>query len=215
MSFTENLAKIKAAGHDVRKVLIDLSVAVTDQEFAVSGNRIYIWDAPDSTSAIEIKFNEVRNTIIPFVRQQGYRIPFERFYVTVASGLTGTMTILVGLEEIGKAEPIDNRSSDIASMAVIEGELRGDTAFENWDTEKTIGAVQSEVLVSNANRKACIVQAKSTNTGIIYIGFNNTVTTTKWVAELQAGMSFDVDDYRGAIHAIATAAGQLLGYGEW
>lgn len=95
-------------------------------------------------------------------------------------------------------------------------ELQGDLTPETVGTEKTVGAVAAAlILAANASRKACCLQAKSTNTGKVYIGFDNTVTSTKWVAELQKGMAFCVDDYRGDIYAIATAAGQLVGYGEW
>ncbi len=213
--FETNLEMIRQSGHDVRQVSINLATAVTDQEFGIAGNRLYIWDSPDSTSQVQIRFNETKNSQITFVRQQGYKIPFAKFYLTVPSGQTGTMVIHIGLEEIGKAEPIDNRSSDIASLATMEGELVGDTAFETVGTEKTVTTAAQEVLAANSDRKACTVQAKSTNTGIIYVGFDNTVTTTKWVAELQPGMSFSVDDYRGAIFVYGSAAGQKLGYGEW
>jgi len=66
----------------------------------------------------------------------------------------------------------------------------------------------------NASRHSGAVQAKSTNTGKIYIGYDNTVTTTKWIAELQAGQSYSFDDWLGTIYAISDIAAQLLGYGE-
>jgi len=106
-------------------------------------------------------------------------------------------------------------SPTILELEGIFEQLAGDTTPDNWDTEKTIGVAQSQVLAVNLNRKGLNVQAKSTNTGKIYIGFDNTVLTTKWVAELQAGQAFMMDDYRGAIHAIASAADQLLGWGDW
>ena len=84
---------------------------------------------------------------------------------------------------------------------------------EDWN-QASIGVAQSQVLAANADRKSFSIQAKSTNTGFIYIGFDNTVTSTKWWAELQAGQSCDGDDYRGPLHAIATLAGQLIGYAE-
>ena len=110
---------------------------------------------------------------------------------------------------------VDNRSAISLTMSDVLAQLQGDILPENWDTEKTVGTAAVLILAANANRKGCNVQAKSTNTGIIYVGFTNTVTSSKWVAELQPGMSFSIDDYRGDIYAIATVAGQLVGWGEW
>ena len=113
-------------------------------------------------------------------------------------------------------EILDRRSTTVAGVGGILDELRGDVTPENWGTEITVGnGAAVEILAANAARKACIIQAKAANTGIVYLGFDNTVTTTKWIAELQAGMSFTVDDYRGDLYARADAAGQLIGYGEW
>jgi len=101
----------------------------------------------------------------------------------------------------------------IALLNLLE-QLAGVTSGEIWDTEKTIGVAASVVMALNADRHSGAVQAKSTNTGIIYIGYDNTVATDKWIAELQAGQSYSFDDWLGTIYAIATAADQLLGYGE-
>jgi len=105
-------------------------------------------------------------------------------------------------------------SPTILSLIEILEELTGVASGEIWDEEKTIGVAQSQVMAANTSRHSGAVQAKSTNTGIIYLGYDNTVTTTKWIAELQAGQSYSVDDWKGTLHAIASAAGQLLGFGE-
>jgi len=101
----------------------------------------------------------------------------------------------------------------IALLQLLE-QMAGLTSGEIWDTEKTIGVAQSQVMALNADRHSGAVQAKSTNTGKIYIGYDNTVAITKWIAELQPGQSYSFDDWQGTIHAIADAADQLLGYGE-
>ena len=105
-------------------------------------------------------------------------------------------------------------SPTMIALADILAELRGLSSGEIWGTEKTIGVAQSQVMAANISRHSGSVQAKSTNTGIIYIGYDDSVLSTKWIAELQPGQSYAVDDWRGTIHAIATLAGQLLGYGE-
>lgn len=94
-------------------------------------------------------------------------------------------------------------------------ELQGIATAGTDGAEKTIGVAQSTVLAANAERKAFTLQAKSTNTGIIYLGFTNGVTTAVWFAELQAGQACMLDDYRGPIFGVASLAGQALGWGEW
>lgn len=97
----------------------------------------------------------------------------------------------------------------------LHGIILGDEAAEAWGDEKTVGTAAASVIASNANRKGFSVQAKESNTDIIYIGWTSSTSSTRWVAELQPGMSFSLTNYRGDIYAIATAAGQKLGWGEW
>lgn len=97
----------------------------------------------------------------------------------------------------------------------ITGELQGDTTYESWGTELTVGVAAVSVLLSNATRKACNLQSKESNTGLIYVGFQNTVASNKWVFQLQPGQPLILDDYRGPIFAISDTPGQLLGWGEW
>ncbi len=199
-----------------KRLDIDLALVQNDFEFGLSGNLFYIWEAPDESSYIEVRINKICQDRIPLTVHTGIRTPFNRLFITTPAGQAGTMTILYGTEAPELLELIDNRSVTVAGVGGVLEELRGDITPENWDTEITVGNAAAIVaLAANAGRKAFTLQAKSTNAGIIYIGFDNTVTTTKWIAELQAGMSFMLDDYRGDLYARASAVGQLLGWGEW
>lgn len=102
----------------------------------------------------------------------------------------------------------------IIALLQLLAQMSGLSSGEIWDEEKTIGVAASVVMALNAERHSLAVQAKSTNTGKIYIGYDNTVTTTKWIAELQPGQAYSTDDWLGTIYAISDTAGQLLGYGE-
>ena len=199
----------------VQEIEIDLSVVAADHEYNLSGNYFYVKEAPDQNMYVEVKINGSNNKVIAWTKQTGFIHPYNRLYITTPAGQTGTMTILLASEAPELFNVVDNRSAISEATAGILDELRGDTTPETVGTEKTIGAAAAIVISANADRKGCNVQAKSTNTGIIYVGFDNTVTSTKWVAELQAGQAFSIDDYRGDIYAIATAAGQLVGWGEW
>jgi len=215
--FAEKIDLVRKSSMGVPKVInIDLSIALTDQIYDIAGNVFYIYSAPGESEYIGIKVNESREPQINYSVHTGLETPFYRLFITTPAGQVGTMQIIYGTEAPEFLKILDHRSTTVAGVGGILDELRGDTVPENWGTEITVGnAAAVQILAANAARKACNIQAKSINTGIVYIGFDNSVTTTKWVAELQAGMSFAVDDYRGPLFARADAVGQLVGYGEW
>lgn len=216
-TFQQQLDMVRQLGlQAVSEIEIDLSVAAADHEYNLSGNFFYVNVAPDQDVYVAVKINGSNNKAINWTKQTGFIHPFNRLYITTPAGQTGTMKILIASEAPELFDVVDNRSAISDAMSGVLGELRGDTTPETVGTEKTVGSGAAvEIIAANANRKGCTVQAKSTNTGIIYIGFDNTVTSTKWVAELQAGQAFSIDDYRGDIFARASAAAQLVGWGEW
>lgn len=214
--FPSTIEEVRRRDAAVPKRLdIDLGLVLNDFEYGISGNLFVVWQAPDESSYINVKINKVQEQSIPFSVHTGIRTPFDKLFITTPAGQAGTLTILYGTEAPELLELIDNRSITAAGVGGVLEELRGDLTEENWGTEITVGnAAAIQILAANVARKACIIQAKAVNTGIVYIGFDNTVATNKWIAELQAGMSFNVDDYRGDLYARADAAGQLVGYGE-
>jgi len=213
-TFGQKIDYVRKASMGVPKMFtIDLAVPLLDQPYYISGNLYYVWSAPTAEDYVDIKVNKSSEPALRCLRQTGLITPYDKLLITTPAGQTGDMVLLYGTEAPELLNIIDNRSVTAIGLADILAELRGDVLPENWN-EATIGVAQSQVLAANADRKSFSIQAKSTNTGIIYIGFDNTVTSTTWWAELQAGQSCDGDDYRGPLHAIATIAGQLIGYAE-
>lgn len=217
MTFPEQIELIRRTDIGVpRRLDIDLSVAAIDHEYSISANVFYVFTAPDGQMYIDVRFNKLNQAAHRLIRQTGLMTPMHTVFITTPVGQAGIMTIIYGTEAPGLLQVIDNRSATSLDMAAVRAELQGDTTPETWGPEITVGnAAAVEIIAVNADRKGCIVQAKSTNTGIIYIGFDNTVTTTKWAVELKAGQTFSLDDYRGDLWARASAAGQLVGWGEW
>lgn len=216
-TFPLKIDYVRTASMGVPKnFVINLAIPLTDQIYNIAGNVFYVWSSANETDYVDIKVNNTNEPATRFVRQTGLNTPFDKLLITTPAGQSGDMVILYGTEAPELLQIIDNRSATVSGLVSILGELQGDQVHENWGTEITVGNVAAvQVLAANANRKAMCCQAKAVNTGIIYLGFDNTVTTTKWIAELQAGVPFTVDDYRGPIFARADAAGQLLGWGEW
>jgi len=213
--FREQLDQVHKMGlAPARQIVINLAEVKPDREFNIAGNFFYIKDAPGLTEYIEVKVNTSGTPAVSWSKQTGFIQPFNRLYITTPAGQAGTMKILIASEAPTLFDILDHRSAISDAIQGVLDELKGDVTPENWGTQKTIGVAQSEVLAANADRKACNIQAKSTNDGLVYIGYDNTVLTTKWIAELQPGQSYSTDDYRGPLHAIASAAAQLVGYGE-
>jgi len=213
-TFSKKIEYVRKASMGVPKTfVIDLAVPLTDQPYHISGNLYYVWSAPNAEDYVDIKVNKSSEPALRCLRQTGLITPYDKLLITTPVDQSGNMVILYGTESPEMLEIIDNRSVTAVGLSDILNELQGDQAPEDWN-QATIGVAQAQVLAANADRKSFSIQAKSTNTGIIYVGFDNTVTAAKWWAELQAGQSCDGDDYRGPLHAIATAAGQLIGYAE-
>ena len=218
--FPENIREVQRRAAAIpHRLDINLSVALTNQPYDVSGNMFYIFEAPDESSYIDVRVNDTRESAIRLRVQSGLLTPFKRLYITTPVGQAGTITCIYGTEAPELLQVIDNRSAGIAGVGGLLDELRGDVTPESVGAEVTVGAAAVVALAANADRKGCWLHADINNAGTIYLGFDNTVTTAAggaiWFACLSAGQGWGVNDYRGDIYAIATAAGQLLGTGEW
>jgi len=217
--FPENIREVQRRAAAIpHRLDIDLSVALTNQPYDISGNMFYIFEAPDESSYVDVRVNDTRESAFRLRVQSGLLTPFKRLYVTTPAGQAGTITCIYGTEAPELLQVIDNRSAGIAGVGGLLDELRGDITPENWG-EAAVGVAAVLLIAANASRKACWIHADIDNTGNIYLGFTNGVTTAAggalWFAVLAPGDGWGVDDYRGDIYGIATVAAQLVGVGEW
>lgn len=192
----------------IETLTIDLSIARSEQELSVSGLFIYASEATDTTANLQIRHNEQESGLITITKNFGPVFPFYRLFLTNAAQAGKTITLI-----IGRAAPFDikdNRSQTdtLTTLEQIRDDQRSTTGTIN--AEATIGDVAEETLLAvNPNRRSLSVQANPANTGYIYIFYVTAGGATKYKAILQAGQYFSDDKYRGAVFAIASAAGQL------
>jgi len=213
-TFSKKINYVRRASMGVPKTfVINLALPIIDQAYHISGNVFYVWSSPNAEDYIDVKVNKTSEPALRCVRQTGLITPFDKLLITTPAEQTGDMVLLYGTEAPELLSIIDNRSVTAIGMADMLAQLEGDLVPEDWD-EETVGAVQQQVMAANADRKSFSIQAESTNAGIIYVGFDDTVTAAHWWAELQAGQSCDGDDYRGPIHVIGSAAGQDYGFAD-
>lgn len=195
----------------VKFVLRELTLAAGERKRVDEIASFFMLVSNTGTLKVKIAIDDDPLSDIPTGYE--YREPKEdSFYkhIDFQNPNAGSVTI-----EYVMSSGIVRSSPTIIALDDILAELQGVATEGTDDTEKIIGVAQSTVLAANTSRKAFNVQAKSTNTGIIYLGFTNAVTTTKCFAELQAGQPCMMDDYRGPVFAIADAADQKLCWGEW
>jgi len=219
-SFSKKIDYVRKASMGVPKTFtINLAGQILDQPYNLSGNVFYVWSAPNATDYVNIKVNKTSEPALACFRQTGLRTPFDKLLITTPEGQTGDMVILYGTESPEMLDIIDNRSATVSGISGILGELQGDQLPENF-IGITVAAAPGATLImaARAVRKGAAIHALSTNTGSVFLGFDNTVTVGGapgiWFAELQAGMPFTIDNYRGPIYGIAAAA-QVVGTGEW
>lgn len=213
-TFTEKILYVRRASMGVPKTfVINLAVPIIDQPYDLAGNLFYVWSSPNAGDYVDIKVNKSSEPALRCVRQTGLITPFEKLLITTPPDQAGDMVLLYGTEAPELLSIIDNRSVTEIGLADQLAEMQGDLAPEDWD-EETVGAAQQQVMAANADRKSFSIQAESTNTGIVYVGFDDTVTAAKWWAELEPGQSCNGNDYRGPLHVIGSAAGQDYGFAE-
>ena len=217
-SFAKKIAYVRTGPVGVPKMFtLNLGVAEI-RTFNISGNMFCIWSTPDEASYVNIRINSSGEPNIPYQIHTGAKTPFDKLIIETPAGQAGDMQIIYGTEAPELLEMIDNRSTTVAGVGGVLDELRGDLAAEAF-IGVTIAAAPgaTAIMAARADRKSCDVQALSTNTGSVFLGFANTVTVGGapgiWFAELQPGMSWNCDDYRGPVYGIA-AAQQIVGMGE-
>lgn len=210
----ESISQLIQSGQgDPKLIPLDLAVAMTDQPFSIMGSQIGVWDTPNQTDTIWIRFNENSRPAIPFRCGKLIRAPFRKVFITVPAGLTGTAYLLYGVGEqnIFEIDPSLSKASEF--IEAIRDELQGDLVPENWGNA-AVGLAAVQIITTNAYRRSYEVQAGAGNVANIWIGYTNLTTSLNAIKVLAAGQSFWQHDYRGEIYAIAGAAGQVLHYTE-
>lgn len=219
-TFQQKIEYVRRGPMGVPRMLnLDLGTVFTDRIFDISGNMFQIWSMPDESSYVNIKVNESNQAAIPYQIHTGIKTPFHRLLISTPAGQAGNMILIYGTEAPDMLEMIDMRSTTVAGVGGVLEELTGDLTPENFTGIAIMAAPGATlIMAARAARKGCCIQALSTNTGSVFLGFDNTVTVGGapgiWFAELEPGIPFTVNDYRGPIWGIATAA-QVVGSGEW
>jgi hypothetical protein len=120
-SFAEKLATLRQeAPERYSSFTLSLAAARANVEFPIAGSYFYIHDGTDSAATITVRFNELRNNPLPVVRGEGYKLPFYRMFITNTAQAGKSVTVVIGVEEPGEFEILQNRFSvDIAGVVPV------------------------------------------------------------------------------------------------
>lgn len=219
-NFQEQVEAARKLSRALHSFDIDLALWQTDKEYAIAGNFFYVLHTPELTDYINIRFNEISNPSLKLELGLGFRSYYERVFITTPGGQTGSMTIFHGLVDPEQFAIIDNRTQ--AGWLVLESilkQLRGVIGAERSAQVAYGGATVSltavELIATKDTRVGCTIQADATNTGIIYLGFSNIVSSTIYFRELAAGQVWESNNYTGPVWGIASIASQKTVNGRW
>lgn len=132
--------------------------------------------------------------------------------VTVRNPAGVAMDLVIG---VSNAQIADSRLYLIGSTVFsdILDQLKGGVAALNWGLVTVAGAATS-IAASNTSRRSIMITALAANTGVIYIGYDNTVSNSKYIIALNAGDSWGADDYQGAVYGLAAVANEKVSLSE-
>lgn len=218
--FTEKIEYVRRISMGVPKIFtIDLGLPLADQIYNISGNIFYIWNAPDAASYVTIKVNSSAEPGINYVSHTGLTTPFDKLLITTPAGQTGNIEIIYGTEAPEMLGIIDNRTAGQAVLEDILRQLRGLIGAERGTYvtmgSNNVGVASVQIINSWDGRVGWTIQAKSTNTGIIFLGINNVVSTALCWRELAASEVMSVNNHTGNVWAISDIAAQGVWHGEW
>jgi hypothetical protein len=200
----------------IKKWTLPLTTA-GELTISLQGNFVYGFDGTDSEANAQVQFSEKNSDTDSFdVRQGiGYTHPFDKLHFTWTAQVGKTLTIYIANLAPDIFGIIDNRST-VLSTAVLQNilaELTGTSLAQGFNVI-TLNADPKLVVASNADRKSVLIQSAIANATVCYVGFDNSVTGSKYVIALLPGESYSVDDYLGDIYVSSATATDKVSYGE-
>ena len=201
----------------LKKWVIPLTVA-GEQTVNIQGNFIYGIEASDSVANVNVQFSRKESDIDQhnIVKALGYIHPFDKLHFSWDAQAGKTITLLIGNLAPELLGIIDNRSN-VATDTILTNillQLQGNVAPGNFGTVQVSNAAATQIRPALAARKSIIIQNLLGNTGNLYLGFANTVSTTVCFVCLAPGQAWTADDYCGDIYGLQTVLNDRATYGE-
>lgn len=171
---------------------LPLDAALVNKEFTISGNFFGIIDATDQNVNIDVSFNIIQQDsrqLINFTKGLQFVLPFKRIFITAAAQAGKSITILVSSFAPDLFNIVDNRSAQQSTTILtdISDQLKGSSTAQGYNNVTISNVTATQVAAANTSRRSILVQNLPTNTGIMYLGYDNTVSATKNFITLAPG----------------------------
>ncbi|MDD3906536.1 MAG: hypothetical protein PHS46_08470 [Candidatus Omnitrophica bacterium] len=213
----EEVIRMITAGDIAEPVSFELPLdTVTDNwQFPVAGNYFGVIDATDQSVEISVRFNKEQNEALSFSKGLYMVRPYNQLFLSWEAQAGKTVTIIISAYAKELFEIMDFRSATQLSsdMSDLLDQIKGVATPLGFDLV-TLDTDPHLVVAANTQRRSVIIQAALGNTSTVYIGFDNTTATTKYVVALKPGDQYSIDDYQGAIWASSATATDKVSYGE-
>ncbi|MBU0606029.1 MAG: hypothetical protein KKH77_07055 [Candidatus Omnitrophica bacterium] len=216
MSFEDIIQKINAGDiAEPVKFSLPLDTATENLQLNFAGNYFGVIDASDQSAEIAVKFNKQQSESLTFSKGLYMVRPFNQVFLTWAAQTSKTIDIIISAYAKELFEVMDFRSATqlSADTADILDQMKGVATALGFDLV-TLDTDPHVAVAANTQRRSVIIQAAAGNTSTVYLGFDNTTATTKYVVALKPGEIYSIDDYQGAIWASSATATDKISYGE-
>lgn len=216
MTFEEVLQKINAG--DIAEPVsfeLPLDTATTDWQLPISGNYFGVIDASSQSAEISVRFNKSQAEALTFSKGLYMLRPYNQLFLSWEAQAGATVTIIVSAYAKELFEVMDFRSAtqQASDVSGILDQLKGTSTALGFGVV-TLDTDPHLAVAANTQRRSIIIQSDVNNTSTVYIGFDNTTATSKYVIALKPGEIYSVDDYQGAIWASSATATDKISYGE-
>jgi hypothetical protein len=167
--------------------------------------RILTWG---STTPLQISFDGA--TFKSIAAGMAIKLPDTDEPFTMVYVLNNTGSDVLLEMGISTGEIIDSR---FTSSGTITTKTPGVVSANGYDV-LPIAAAATIIAATFTARRSISIRALTGNVDVIYLGFSNLVTASKYFIALQPGEVYSIDDYAGAIYGFAAHATDSVSYGE-
>lgn len=160
------------------------------------GDYIFLISNSGAANTLNVSFANTANQPLPVGLILRNNTIFDRITLENKDVAATTWVMAIGSGYIDYKALVISTAISIDPSKATSGTFAADVAT---------GAA-AQIVASNANVKAVLIQADFANTAPVYIGYDVTVSATKKIIALQPGDTYIVDRYSGALFAFSAAA---------
>lgn len=180
-------------------ITFDLAAARINEEISFVGNYLYVVEATDVNSSIDIRFNEIFRKIINFKTGRGIKTPFYRLYISNTAQVGKTITIARGIEtDIFQIFDALRITGSITSDSLIQG-ASGTPSYG----QVSITNAATLIKAVNSNRRSILVQNLD-GTNDLFIAYDASITTANAGQNLKPFAAVELY-FTGTIYGIRSA----------